>query len=271
MKEVLGGALVGILAGLLSGAAGLGGAVISTPGIRLLGAAPLTAVGTTVPAIVVASATGSWNYLRSRSCDVGVAVSTATTGVFFTVLGALSTRPIGGRPLMLATACLVVYGGGRVLAGKQSGATGVSEESTSSKPPGRVGSSSRKRRLAAAAGIGVFAGYLSGVLGIGGGIVMIPAYFRLLGLPIKKTTGTSLLVAGVLAIPGTIAHWCLGNIDWGLAGGVALGALAGSYFGSRITLRSSERRVRIYVGSILVLIGLLYFGGEIVSWLSART
>ncbi len=271
MKEVLGGALVGILAGLLSGAAGLGGAVISTPGIRLLGAAPLTAVGSTVPAIVVASAAGSWNYLKSRSCDVGVAASTAVTGAFFTVLGALSTRPIGGRPLMLATACLVVYGGARVLAGKDREPPGAGEPPMSSEPPEPVGSSSRKRTLVAAAGVGIFAGFVSGVLGIGGGIVMIPAYFRLLGLPIKKTTGTSLLVAGVMAVPGTLAHWRLGNIDWALAGGVALGALAGSYYGSRITLRSSERRVRTYVGGLLVLIGLAYFGGEVISWLGARS
>ncbi|MER3395355.1 MAG: hypothetical protein C4318_05340 [Acidimicrobiia bacterium] len=256
MSKVAAGAIVGVVAGILSGAAGLGGAIVSTPGIRVLGAAPLIAVGTTVPAIVVASASGSWNYLRSRCCDLPVAFATGATGVIFTVLGALFARVVGGRPLMLATACLVVYGGGRIFQGRH------------------LDESSRwraisKARVPIAAGIGVVAGFLSGALGIGGGIVMLPAYYRLLGMPIKKTTGTSLVVAGLMAIPGTLVHWRLGNIDWYLATGLCAGALVGSYLGSRVTLLSGERRVRIYVGVLLVAIGTAYGVGEAIAWIRA--
>lgn len=258
MTALAAGIAVGVAAGLLSGAAGLGGAIISTPGIRLVGAPPLVAVGTTVPAIIVASASGSWNYLRSRSCDLPVAAATAVPGVAFTVLGALATKLVGGRPLMLATACLVVYGGTRVLFGRRR-----NETSGGGGRGGRGG-------LLMAAGIGVVAGFLSGSLGIGGGIVMLPAYFRLLKMPIKETTGTSLIVAGMMAVPGTLMHWRLGNIDWALAAGLSAGAVVGSYLGSKLTLGTVESRVRAYVGTLLVAIGLVYGIGEVISWLRAQ-
>jgi uncharacterized membrane protein YfcA len=256
VTRLVAGALVGIVAGLLSGAAGLGGAIISTPGIRALGAPPLIAVGTTVPAIIVASASGSWNYLKSRNCDLSVAMATALTGVVFTILGAAATKVIAGRLLMLATASLVIYGGGRILLGRTAKGQGHQE-------------SEQRRSLSIAAGIGVVAGFLSGSLGIGGGIVMLPAYFRFLKMPIKQTTGTSLVVAGILAVPGTLMHWRLGNIDWRLAAGLSIGALVGSYVGSRLTVRSRERRVQTYIGALLVVIGATYAILEIVAWIRA--
>lgn len=256
MISIVAGAVVGVVAGILSGAAGLGGAIVSTPGVRLLGAPPLTAVGTTVPAIVVAAASGSWNYLRSRACDVQVAIATATTGVAFTVVGAVFTKVVGGRVLMVATACLVVYGGIRILLGRRL-------------PDPRGGRAAIRSRIPLAAGIGVIAGFLSGSLGIGGGIVMLPAYYRLLDMPIKRTTGTSLLVAGIMAIPGTIVHWRLGNINWYLALGLAAGAMVGSYIGSRLTVSSGERRVRRYVGSVLIAVGVAYGAGEVIAWIRA--
>lgn len=255
MRTLAAGIAVGIVSGLLSGAAGVGGAIVSTPGIRLIGAPPLTAVGTTVPAIIVSAASGSWNYLRSGNCDVPIAAATACTGVGFTIVGALFTKVVGGRPLMLATACLVVYCGGRILLAR--GGEAVSED-------GPV-----RRRIPIAAGIGVVAGFLSGSLGIGGGIVMLPAYFRLLKMSMKRTTGTSLLVTGTLAVPGTLMHWWLGNIDWALAAGLSVGAVVGSYSGSRLTVASGERRVRTYVGALLVFIGAAYAAGEIIAWVRA--
>jgi uncharacterized membrane protein YfcA len=279
MPKFLASVLVGLISGVLSGAAGLGGAVLSTPGVRALGAPPLVAVGTTVPPIFLAAAVGSVNYIRSRNCDLRVAGLTGATGLLFTVLGAYLTRPIGGRILMLATAFLVIYGGSRILRGKGGPIEGPdAEPSGDSSGQGFAYSDpsggSLLRALTAAekakaAGIGVIAGLLSGLLGIGGGIVMLPAYFTILKMPVKRTTGTSLFVAGLMAVPGTLAHSYLGNIDWNIAAGLGAGALVGSYVGSRITISSREGRVRLYVGLILVTIGVVYLIGEIASLLRA--
>ena len=54
--------------------------------------------------------------------------------------------------------------------------------------------------------IGIAAGALSGLLGIGGGILMVPAFSAWVGLPLKETIATSLACVGIFAIPGTITH-----------------------------------------------------------------
>ena len=65
--------------------------------------------------------------------------------------------------------------------------------------------------------IGLTAGLLSGLLGIGGGILMVPAFVGWVRLPIKEAVGCSLACVGILAVPGTITHALLGHIDWAFA------------------------------------------------------
>ena len=65
--------------------------------------------------------------------------------------------------------------------------------------------------------IGLAAGLLSGLLGVGGGILMVPAFVGWVRLPIKEAVGCSLACVGILAIPGTITHALLGHIDWTFA------------------------------------------------------
>ena len=60
-------------------------------------------------------------------------------------------------------------------------------------------------------------GALSGLLGIGGGILMVPAFSAWVGMPLKQTIATSLACVGIFAIPGTLTHWYLGHIDWTFA------------------------------------------------------
>ncbi|WP_334142139.1 TSUP family transporter, partial [Rhabdothermincola sp.] len=60
---------LGVSAGVLSGMLGIGGAVITTPGIRVLGATPLEAVGSTVPAILPSALSGTWRYARAGMVD----------------------------------------------------------------------------------------------------------------------------------------------------------------------------------------------------------
>ena len=76
--------------------------------------------------------------------------------------------------------------------------------------------------------IGVAAGGLSGLLGIGGGILMVPAFSAWVGLPLKETIATSLACVGIFAIPGTITHAVQGDIDWTFAIPLAIGVIPGA-------------------------------------------
>src|SRR5260370_35153395 len=90
---------------------GVGGAVVSTPAIRVLGATPLEAVGSTIPSIVPAAMSGSLRYRREGLIVGRVARWTLAAGLAATVGGALlaGTGTGEGHPLMIFTAALLAF------------------------------------------------------------------------------------------------------------------------------------------------------------------
>src|SRR4029079_9056003 len=86
--------------------------------------------------------------------------------------------------------------------------------------------------------IGIAAGALSGLLGIGGGILMVPAFSAWVGLPLKDTIATSLACVGIFAIPGTITHAIRNDIDWTFAIALAAGVIPGARIGAHFTIAS---------------------------------
>src|SRR5215469_7584158 len=88
--------LIGVLTGILSGMFGIGGAVISTPAIRALGATPLQAVGSTLPSIIPSSASGSARYQRENLIWWGVVLWIAVFGVPASVGGSALSGVVPG-------------------------------------------------------------------------------------------------------------------------------------------------------------------------------
>ena len=101
---------IGLTSGLLSGAFGIGGGIITTPAIRLiLGAPALIAVGTPLPVIFPSALTGAATYARSKLFDTRVGVTCGVVGSVAAILGAWATRLVGGNIVLIATAALILY------------------------------------------------------------------------------------------------------------------------------------------------------------------
>jgi uncharacterized membrane protein YfcA len=115
-------------------------------------------------------------------------------------------------------------------------------------------------RLAA---VGTLAGLLSGLLGIGGGTVMVPGFTQIAGLPLKRAIATSLACVGIFAVPGTITHALLGNIDWRFALLLTVGMVPGARLGAGLTIRAEDRRLHVVVGAFLAATAIAYAAGEI--------
>jgi uncharacterized protein len=242
----------GFVTGILSAMFGIGGAVVSTPAIRLLGATALQAVGSTLPSVLPSSVTGSLRYRREGLILPSVVMWTALAGVPASVVGSRLTTavPGDGHLLMLATAALV----------------GFTAYRTAFPPAHPLGSDGEPRpprldpwRLLV---VGLAAGGLSGLLGVGGGILMVPAFSIWIGIPLRQTIATSLMTVGVLAVPGTVTHWALGHIDWTYALGLAIGVVPGAWLGARFTINASERTLRRTVAAALAVIAVAYAVGE---------
>jgi uncharacterized membrane protein YfcA len=107
------------------------------------------------------------------------------------------------------------------------------------------------------------AGFVSGLLGVGGGIVMVPAFTAWIGMPLKRALGTSLAIIAVLVIPSTIVHALLGHIDWAIFLVLTLGVIPGARIGARLALGAQERTLRLAVGSFLLVIAVVYGAREL--------
>lgn len=245
--------VAGLATGALSAAFGVGGAVISTPAIRALGASATVAIGTTLPSILPGAAIGSARYMREELVDWRIVTWAVPAGVVGSVIGSLCSHvvPGNGHLLMLLTAGLLAFTAARM-----------------ARPPDPTGDEDDAATGAATpllAGIGFAAGALSGLLGVGGGIVMVPGFHELARVPLRKTIATSLVCVGCLAVPGTITHALLGEIDWRFAALLAVAVVPGARIGAALTLRSSDRRLRLAVAAFLGAIAVIYAIGELLA------
>jgi uncharacterized membrane protein YfcA len=258
--------VTGVATGVLSGLFGVGGAVISTPGIRALGASAAIAVGTTLPSIIPGAASGTARYLRERLVEPATVWATAPAGIVAAVIGSLlaDVVPGDGHVLMLLTAVLLGVSAIRMArqtdppdapAAAESDAelVDLDEAPTGAAPPSR-------RTLAT---IGAVAGLLSGLLGVGGGIVMVPGFTQWAGMPVKRAIGTSLACVALFAVSGSITHGLAGNIDWRFALLLAVGVIPGARIGAAATVAADADTLRRVVAAFLGCTAVLYAVGEL--------
>jgi uncharacterized protein len=235
--------LVGLAAGVLSGLFGVGGGIVMTPGLTALGGlTPIVAVATPLPVILPTAAVGAFTYRRAGEVDMRAAAWISLTGAAASAVGALLTEAVNARVLLLVTAGILAWQSIRILHER-------------SRP---AAIEPRPLHAWTLALVGVVAGLLSGLLGIGGGTVIVPALAGMLGVPLKRALGTSLVAVVVLVIPGTIVHAALGNIDWTAALFLVIGSLPGARLGATIALGTKERTLRLMVGSFLALVAVVY-------------
>jgi uncharacterized membrane protein YfcA len=244
---------VGLAAGILSGAFGVGGGVVTTPAIRLLlGEPALIAVGTPLLVIIPTAIVGAVSYARRGLANVRAGVIIGLWGAAASVLGAWLSHLVGGSIVMIATAALILYLAFDMLTHGGTQARDRLEE------PG-----DERRRGAGKAVLGIVTGLYSGFLGLGGGFILVPMLVRFGGYPIKRAIGTSLTTIAILAVPGSITHWRLGHVDVELALLLMIGVIPGVLIGARLTSAASEKRVRYGFSALLLFVGVVLAFNEI--------
>jgi uncharacterized membrane protein YfcA len=240
-------ALIGFVSGVASGAFGIGGALLSTPGIRwFLDTPALVAVGTTLPVIIPTALTGVYTYARNKLIDVPTAAVLSASGSVFAVGGALVTQVVPGELLLVLTAALILFLSVRMLR------TTEGEHRTDIRP-------STPLLLL----VGAASGFVSGLLGVGGGVVLVPVLTVLLRFPVKTALGTSLAVVAAQSIPGTITHAIIGNVDWRIVGGLIIGVVPGARLGSRAAVAAADAKLRVIVGGAMAVLAVAFAAGEL--------
>lgn len=236
-------ALIGFGSGIASGAFGIGGALLSTPGIRwALDAPALIAVGTTLPVIIPTALTGLVAYVKDNLVDIRSAVVTAAAGGVFAIAGALVTQAVAGEALLITTAALIFVLSLRMLPHRS----------------GEVPHPRIRPTVPVLLVVGAISGFVAGLLGVGGGVILVPVLTVLLRFPVKTALGTSLAVVAAQAIPGTVTHAIIGNIDWAIAGGLVIGVVPGARIGSRLAVAAEDRKLRTVVAITMALMAIVF-------------
>ncbi len=262
--------VAGVGTGILSAMFGVGGAIVSTPAIRVLGASAALAVGTTLPSVIPSALTGTVRYARAELINWHAVKWTTPAGIGAAVGGALLSKVIPGHGhwLMVLTATLIGFSAWRMWrqerrAMRVEAAAELAEGKGA--PPGgpAVGVTTGRVMPGLLVAIGAASGLLSGLLGIGGGVVMVPAFTELAHMPLKTAIATSLACVGIFAIPGTITHAFLGDIDWRFALFLTVGVVPGARLGAALAIRATDTRLRMAVAGFLGVVSLVYAGSEI--------
>ncbi len=255
------GVVAGFGSGMLASMVGIGGAVVTTPAIRFAGAPPLAAIGSTVPAILPGALSGAYRYHREGLIDRRAAGVCGASGVISAVAGGIIAGVVDARWLMVITSLIVLWSASSLIRSAR--------RPESRHPPRETRSDgSSTAPIALYVGLGVAAGFLAGLLGVGGGIVLTPGLNLVAHLPVKKAIASSLAAVAMMSVASLATHVRLGHVDWAYALPLVVGVVPGAQVGARVTVASSDRQVRLTAGVVLGIVAVVYMGRELIGLMS---
>jgi uncharacterized protein len=258
---------VSIGAGMFGALLGLGGGVILVPVLTLvLGIDIHYAIGASIVSVIATSSGAAAAYLRDGVTNIRVGMfleMATTTGAIF---GAFVAGYIGGAGLFLVFAIVLLYSAFAMYRGRHSELpVGVKMGPLANFL--HLGSSyfdtALNRQVAynvrgARYGLPLMfvAGAVSGLLGIGSGVLKVPAMDLAMKLPLKVSTATSNLMIGVTAAASAGVYFIRGDVNPFIAAPVAMGVLIGATLGTRVMMRTNSTAIRRVFIVVLVFVSL---------------
>ncbi|MGH2559305.1 MAG: sulfite exporter TauE/SafE family protein [Thermomicrobiales bacterium] len=267
LSTAIGLGVVSAAAAILGSMLGLGGGVFLVPIFTLFfGVDQKIAIGASAVAVVTNSVIGSSVHLRSRFTNLRLATLLQVTTATGALAGALVAVSIDERLVNVIFGLVLVYAAAMMAIRRKQSApavmTGGDEwrlGASYTDPAARIDVRYVPSRVPFGLGVSGFAGVLSGMLGIGGGVIQVPAMNLLMRVPVKAAAGTSSFMVGITAVATSFVFYADGKIDPTVVVPAMIGIFVGSQAGSRLT-----RKLRTHnLVAIFVLI-LLYLGGSLI-------
>ena len=262
--------ILGLAVGFLSGMFGVGGGFLMTPLLILMGIPPAVAVASEANHILAASVSGFLAHMRRKNFDFLMGVILLTGGVAGSIIGVFILKyllSIGYEKIFISISyvLILIVVGFYMLKESISSLKNISDGKIKKLHdhawfhglPFKL--KFRKSHLYISVLppiiIGLIAGILSSVMGVGGGFILIPAMIYILGMPTQIVVGTSLMQIIFVTLVSTIMHSYINQtVDVVLSSLLLLGAVIGAQIGTRVMIRLKGEQIRFLFAIIIILV-----------------
>lgn len=255
---------LGFLIGLSLGTLGGGGSILAVPVlVYAAGMSPQQATASSLLLVGVAAAVGLIPHIRGGRVKVGLGVAFGVAGIPGSLLGSALNKQMNPDLLLLGFSVLVLVAAWRMVTAcptctkvgeERALAAAVPVAGAPDGPEAGVTLLERvdTRRVLAIVAAGTGVGFLTGLFGVGGGFVIVPALTLLLLLPMPIAIGTSLLVIAINSAVALTTRLATTTIDWGATLPFTLAAVAGVLTGGRLAGKLDPQKSLRWFAALLV-------------------
>jgi uncharacterized membrane protein YfcA len=260
---------VGLLAATLGSLVGLGGGVIIVPALVYLGPVfigqPIsvsTAVGTSLTVLIFTALSSTLTFLKQRRVDFKSGWLYFITCGPGAMLGSYTTQFVNAKAFQLYFGFFMLIMASLLIMRDYIKPLNVQWRIQRSFTDSKGAVHEYGYGIAPALAIGLAVGFISGLFGIGGGSLFVPAMVLIFRYPPHIATATSMFVIFLSSIMGSITHWQLGEVNFWMVLGLAPSALVGGWLGAKIAGRLSSKKLMwvLRVTFFLVAIKMIYEG-----------
>jgi uncharacterized membrane protein YfcA len=225
---------------MLGGVLGMASGIFIVPILTMFGRMDIhTAIGASLVSVIACSCASAAPFLKERLTNIRLAILLETATASGALCGVFLAGLIPTEYLLLLFASLLLLSAQQMLARRKD------REDASS-----------IRRLPLGMTLMYGAGLISALLGIGSGVLKIPAMDTALRLPIKVSSATSNFMIGVTAAASAAAYFARGEIVTSVAAPIALGSVLGAVLGARLLMKVPNEKLRLMFIAILVILAL---------------
>lgn len=280
---------VGALIGLVVGALGAGGGILSVPAlIYLLGVAPHEATSASLVIVLFTALAALGGRIGKNTICYQIALVFAALATVGTWLGSLANQAVSADLLMYAFALLLICVGlvmlrraypGLFRGAARAGSSGVFSDdgAAAADDAGGTGSTPALRAVSAmgevtsigaaplwrVALVATITGALTGFFGVGGGFAIVPALTLVLHLPIKRAASTSLLIMAITAVVALVARAQTSlNVDLGVIGAFTVASMLGAVAGAPLTRKVSSQKLTASFAALLLAVAVATLVGQ---------
>ncbi|WP_128894473.1 sulfite exporter TauE/SafE family protein [Longirhabdus pacifica] len=240
--------MIGYLSAVFGSIVGLGGGIIIIPSLMYLAPTLLdieishpVAVGTSMAVLIVTSLSSTLQFRKQKRVDEKSAISFFVTSGLAAMLGASVTALMNTATFELSFGIFMLFVSLLLIFKNKFNTANIHWKQQKTYIDEHGQSFTYGHSHAVAMLIGLLVGFLSGLFGVGGGSLFVPAMIILFRYPPHVATATSMFIIFLSAILGTVSHYWQGNIDITLALILAVGAWFGGITGAKITTRMSSK------------------------------